>query len=131
MEYRLAAGRSAWYNIGRFLNSKVPFGWKINLLKGYVANACYSGAEVLCAKTRPMRAQGWQPILSFLAMRAKILLRGVVQEKEDGTIRTLSNLQVLTRVRLVAPHVEMRVRRLRWLQQCLRKHDRFAQFLAV
>eukprot|EP00959_Pyramimonas_sp_CCMP1952_P387101 8112535-Pyramimonas_sp.AAC.1 len=68
MGYRLAAGRSALYNLGRFWNSKVPFGWKINLLKGYVANACYSGAEVLCAKTGPMRAQDWQPIPSFLAM---------------------------------------------------------------
>eukprot|EP00959_Pyramimonas_sp_CCMP1952_P335559 7026277-Pyramimonas_sp.AAC.1 len=64
-------------------------------------------------------------------MRAKILLRGVAQDKEDGTIRTLPNLQVLARVRIAAPHVEMRVRRLGWLQQCLRKHDRFAQFLAV
>eukprot|EP00959_Pyramimonas_sp_CCMP1952_P256301 5353638-Pyramimonas_sp.AAC.2 len=28
-DHRLAAGKSDWYNFGRFWSSKVPFGWKI------------------------------------------------------------------------------------------------------
>eukprot|EP00959_Pyramimonas_sp_CCMP1952_P345323 7231822-Pyramimonas_sp.AAC.1 len=68
-----------------------------------------------------MRPHDWQPILRFLAMRARILLRGTAQWREGGSVRTLTNLQALAKVRLAAPHVEMRVRRLRWLQACLRE----------
>eukprot|EP00959_Pyramimonas_sp_CCMP1952_P378043 7919218-Pyramimonas_sp.AAC.1 len=67
------------------------------MLKGYVANACYSGAEVLCARAGPMRPHDWQPILRFLAMRARMLLRGTAQWQEDGSVRTLTNLQALAK----------------------------------
>eukprot|EP00959_Pyramimonas_sp_CCMP1952_P198359 4149162-Pyramimonas_sp.AAC.1 len=69
--------------------------------------------------------------LQFLAMRARILLRGTALWREDGSVRALTNLQVLPKVRPAAPQVEMRVKRLRWLQACLREPPRCAQFLAV
>eukprot|EP00959_Pyramimonas_sp_CCMP1952_P054196 1133743-Pyramimonas_sp.AAC.1 len=43
----------------------------------------------------------------------------------------MPNLPALAKVRLAAPHVEIRVRRLRWLLQCLKHHTRFAQFPVV
>eukprot|EP00959_Pyramimonas_sp_CCMP1952_P418194 8761345-Pyramimonas_sp.AAC.1 len=66
----------------------------------------------------------------MLAKYSRALLKGVAVFQNDKWEAEFY-IRVVHAVGLAPTHVELRVRRLKWLQQCLRRPGRSAQFLGT
>jgi len=125
------SGKAAWARMGSFWTSNVKLKWRSIVFKGYVLNAVLSGVESLARSNGPLLDSDLAPLESFLARRCRAVLRGVAKPTSAGEIRSLDNLEVLSKFGIAAVMVECRVRRLVWLQSLLRHPVEGAQVLAV
>eukprot|EP00959_Pyramimonas_sp_CCMP1952_P469155 9494450-Pyramimonas_sp.AAC.1 len=117
--------------MGQFWTSSTPLKWRKNLYKGYVLNAVLSGMEVLAHSHGPLRESDTSSIESFVARHARVVLRGVAWTDSSGQTRSSSNLEVLAKFRIPPIFLELRVRRLKWLQDLFEYPDTSAQILSV
>ncbi|CAK0859551.1 unnamed protein product, partial [Prorocentrum cordatum] len=106
--YRFIAAKAAWGSMGNFWTSNVSQKWKVSIYKGYVINAMMTGVETFVKKDGPMKVSDFQSMESFIARRGRVIFGGVSDTRQDGTVRSLTNLEVMVKLGSASLFVEAR-----------------------
>eukprot|EP00959_Pyramimonas_sp_CCMP1952_P223769 4678715-Pyramimonas_sp.AAC.1 len=118
----------AFFRLGRSWYQKgVPHRWERCIFLCHVLNTGLSGVEAFVLTASQLRTL--ELAVAGLARRA---MRGeATWEDEDGQIRSMTTEEVMRWWRLVPIASELRVRRLRWLQACVRRPGAHKQMIAA
>ena len=107
--------------------ARIPWRWKRTVLLGRVVNSAFSSVEAFL----PTKRQ-YDTLDAAIASLARIAMRGrACTWNEDGTVRSLTNAEVLAHWKIARAEVELRVRRLMWLQQAAKDRNNNAQLFAA
>ena len=132
LQARESAARVSWATFGRLWSrSTLPKQALCLIFSGTVVAALLSGLEALTLSAAQLRR-----LDSIMLTYGRKLMRGKAcrkHEQPDGSIRYIActSAHVWQYIRLVPCEVELRVRRLRWLQNLARQPDAHSNVLAA
>ncbi|CAK0827033.1 unnamed protein product, partial [Prorocentrum cordatum] len=125
---RVQAAKAAFYSMGSFWSApRIPWRWKRTVLLGRVDNSAFSSVEAFLPTERQCGT-----LDAAIASLARVALRGrACTWNEDGTVRSLTNAEVLAYWKIARAEVALRVRRLKWPQQAAKDRNGNAQLSAA
>ena len=128
MNYRRAATVRAWSSMEHFWGSQADYALQKRAYKGHVLNAALSGAETLASSDGPLKEQHTTTVQAVLVRYGRVVLKGTA-EMQHGHVKQASGWQVQRALGVASYFQEIRIRRLRWLQQMLTNPAPFLQVL--
>ena len=122
---RLNALKAAFHSMGRFWYSDSPFSIKRTLVKGLLVNTALSGMEVAVHGSGPLRENDLRHLQGFILKKCRAILSGTMYwDTQAQHERTLPHHEVLKRFKLAPLFLELRIRRLKWLQEMVSRKKR-------
>eukprot|EP00959_Pyramimonas_sp_CCMP1952_P468909 9494029-Pyramimonas_sp.AAC.1 len=130
---RLQATRTAWHKMGNFwTTARVSLRFKSIVFVGVVVNAALSGLEAyVSSMTKPITRRSLEPLQQLVFKFARVVLQGRHTIRRGQMVRAPSNLEVMRHMRLGSLFVELRIRRLKWLQDIAARPLEHRQVLAA
>ncbi|CAK0900714.1 unnamed protein product, partial [Prorocentrum cordatum] len=130
IEQRIIAVERGWSQLRKFWTSDTPFRLRLNIFKCQVLNSALSGLEVWARKYTPLRKSDLADIESRVVKYGRVLLNGTASYDDDH-VRQIPSVYVLHKLQVAPLFVELRIRRIKWMQQMARTPQVSVQPLAA
>ncbi|MDA8582610.1 hypothetical protein N9L68_00225 [bacterium] len=123
---RMEAVQRAWHCAGYLWESAVPMSFKRIIFLNDLQGAAISGLEGFA-----LNSGFFRPLDSSLIKKMRYLRRGRAHRVRDGRHHADSDYEVLRRMRMVPCELELRVRRLKWLQAIAKEPTNNGQIIVM
>eukprot|EP00959_Pyramimonas_sp_CCMP1952_P428648 8978097-Pyramimonas_sp.AAC.1 len=123
---RCTAARGGVASLGGAWGHGVPWRWKRSLFIGFVQNTLLS-----CLESFVFSKTDTDILDSCLARMGRVVMMGAAADHDGPHVKTLSNKQVLAKLRLVPSETELLIRRLKMYQGWSRSPGDHGQVLCA
>eukprot|EP00959_Pyramimonas_sp_CCMP1952_P037780 790923-Pyramimonas_sp.AAC.1 len=118
--------------MGKFWFNNSPFSVKRTMAKGLLINAALSGLEVAVHGSGPLREADLRHLQSFILKKCRVILHGTAKwERGGGHVKTTKHEEVVGKFRFAPLFLELRVRRIKWLQKLAGMKENSSQLLSA
>ena len=113
---RVAAAKARWYTTGAFWSSAVSTKMKKAVLRSTIKGAPLSGLEAFAGHRGQLTQKDVDPIDAVFLRYGRLLLQGKAVTDHSGKRKAKKTEEIWKMLRLVSSLLELRIRRLKWLQ---------------
>ena len=128
---RIAAAKAGWYTMGAFWASAVSLKMKKMVFQSMVQGAALSGLEAFAGHRGQLTQKDVAPIDAIILRYGRVLLQGKAVTDQGGKKKAKKTEAVWKMLRLVPSLIELRIRRLKWLQTIAGKIEKNHQLLTA
>eukprot|EP00959_Pyramimonas_sp_CCMP1952_P064867 1354390-Pyramimonas_sp.AAC.1 len=129
----MQALRAEWHKMGKFWSApRVSVRFKGIVFAGLIINAAISGVEAYVLNMRtPITEQSLAPLQQLVFKFARVVLRGRCTQRQIDRTRPPSNIEVQRHLHFGALFTELRIRRLKRLQELVAHQQAHEQAIAA